>query len=266
MEHLHDHYPETLRGHFLPKEERMAHAIAAVQSGKMSQRAATEKFDISRASLQRELKVAQMSHPATAQSQPEVQPINPDQPPINKLTSNERLKALRQLCKDNGLTTTKLGNQGLYDLLLDNDVDVADYLITPTLLKNHTPKDNDTNEQGISSNNPEPDFNGGDSQIPFNDDGTLDLDAYRKQVNIDIQQSDRPRDFKRAIELLTELDIICTDAWYRRQPEPWEACEWSHVSSEIEGLHSIVSQRAAEIADDILRQSSAVSVEHSVIS
>ena len=75
----------------------------------------------------------------------------------------------------------------------------------------------------------------------------LDIDAVRAHVNSQVQQSDRPADFKRAIELLTELDRICTDAWYRRHPEPWGHDDWAHVSSEIEALHSGVGAAGKQL-------------------
>ncbi len=86
----------------------------------------------------------------------------------------------------------------------------------------------------------------------------LDIEAIRERVNHEVQRSDQPAEFKRAIELLTELARICTDAWYRRLPEPWEHDHWAHVSSEIRALDSIVGQRAEEEADEIIRRAAAV--------
>ena len=86
----------------------------------------------------------------------------------------------------------------------------------------------------------------------------LDIQAVRDRVNFDIQRSDRPAEFKRAVELLTELSQICTGAWYRQLPEPWQHDDWAHVSSEIRALHSIVGQRAEEEADEILQRATAV--------
>jgi hypothetical protein len=93
----------------------------------------------------------------------------------------------------------------------------------------------------------------------------LDLDATRQRINAEVQRSDRPTDFKRAIDLLTELDTICTAAWYRKHPEPWGHDDWAHVASEIALLHSIVGQRAEETADELVGKMSAIRVEATTI-
>jgi hypothetical protein len=261
---------------FVPKEQRMAQAIAAVQSGKMSQRAAALKFDVSQSSLSRELKkVIQMDHPSTSQSQPDISPNR-----VKKLNSGEVRSALRKLCRDNNAPrgVGKTGN-GITSPEARGWLNFAGIAIPPELDGDSTPfassstpssippreQKHDTNQQGIfpdrrlshvsdrgEQTNSEPE------NPAFTDE--LDLDAVRAHVNRQVQQSDRPADFKRAIELLTELDRICTDAWYRRHPEPWGHDDWAHVSSEIEALHSIVGQRAEETADELLRKSSDVEV------
>jgi hypothetical protein len=94
----------------------------------------------------------------------------------------------------------------------------------------------------------------------------IDLDATRQRINAEVQRSDRPADFKRAIELLTELDTICTAAWYRKHPEPWGHDDWAHVASEIALLHSIVGQRAEETANELIGKMSAIRVEATTLS
>lgn len=154
----------------------------------------------------------------------------------------------------------------IYQELVTNGIEVPSEivkLITPTLNKKlHKPSTNNVSiRKRVPANNPvveeidHPAF-----------DAVLDLKAVRERVCREVQQSNRPADFKRAIELLTELGQICEDAWYRRQESPWGHDDWAHVSSEVEAIHSIVGQRAEETADELLRQSTVVEVRSTVVS
>lgn len=279
---------------FVPKEQRMAQAIAAVQSGKMSQRAAALKFDIPRKTLGDHMKqVGETAHPATFQSEPVIKPIGnksePSEIASKAANSNSRLQAIRRFAAEHGVKEVdgkpahSQGNGAIYRALTAAGIDVPEDLKPRSLLPKQPkaskpkpttipPKEahDDTNEQGIYADDSLFVVTDGGGQTDSEQDHpafaeNFDLDAVRERVNHDVQQSDRPADFKRAIELLTELDRICTDAWYRRHPEPWGHDDWAHVSSEIEALHSIVGQRAEETADELLRKSSAVKVTATVI-
>lgn len=265
---------------YVPKEQRMAEAIKAVQSGKMSQHAAAEKFEVPQSSLNRKLKkVIQMDHSATSQSQPAISENR-----VEKLDSGQIRTALRKLCRDNDAPRGigKTGN-GITSPEARGWLQWAGIPIPPELdgktepfTPNSTPSlttpahTHDTKQQGLHADDSLPvisdwaDETDSAHQHPAFADH-LDIDAVRQHVNREVQQSDRPADFKRAIELLTELDRICTDAWYRRHPEPWGHDDWAHVSSEIEALHSIVGQRAEETADELLRKSTAVEVKSTVV-
>lgn len=278
---------------FVPRDQRIAHAIAAVQSGKLSQRAAARKFDLDHSVISRKLKAVANATPAISQSEPQKQPDPTGSPAAERSAATEdklrRTAGIRNLARANGMGkidgkfVRDTGAVRIYNALTDAGIDVPDDIKPRSLLpkqpKASKPKSksipptqpqDDTNQQRISSNNSFPVLtDGGDQTDPepthpaFADE--FDLDAVRERVNHDVQQSNRPADFKRAIELLTELDRICTDAWYRRHPEPWGHDDWAHVSSEIEALHSIVGQRAEETADELLRKSTAVEVISTVI-
>ncbi len=251
---------------YVPPEQRMAEAIAAVRSGKMSQRAAAAKFDLNRDTLQRRLKqVAEIGHPT--------KPVAGEGESQGRITDrNDRVKQLRALAKASGLTQINGGPAGkasekqIRTALIEAGHEVPEEL-APAPTKKSAPstpvQTDDTKQQRVPANDrlaviPERGSEADPEHPAFAD--KLDLDAVRDRVNQDVQRSNRPADFKRAIELLTELDRICTDAWYRRHPEPWGHDDWAHVSSEIEALHSIVGQRAEETADDILRKGSAFTV------
>lgn len=266
---------------YVPKEQRMAEAIKAVQSGKMSQRAAATKFDVAQRTLSHRLeKVSHLAHPT--------------KPVAAEGKSGDRgsvAKALRALAKSIGITHTngipigKAGVGQIYAAITEAGHDVPEDITPASRKKNKSQPINDNRKQqptGIQPDNDKEETAG----LPANDSlpvipdreaeadsepehpafsDHLDIDAVRQHVNEQVQQSDRPADFKRAIELLTELDIICTNAWYRRQPEPWGHDDWAHVSSEIEALHSIVGQRAEETADELLRKSTAFEVESTAV-
>ena len=91
---------------FVPPEQRMTQAIAAVQTGKMSQRAAAEKFDIPRSSIQDSLKkVAETGHPETPQSEPAIKTIvKESSASLPKSSQNSRLQAIRRLAVETAST------------------------------------------------------------------------------------------------------------------------------------------------------------------
>jgi len=221
-------------------------------------------------------------HPKTTQSQPDISPNR-----IKKLSSGEVRSRLRKLLRDNdapsgvaqkprnGITSPEArGWLKFAGIAIPPELDGIAAPFTPFLKPSSitpTEAQHDTKQQGIPADNSlSVVTDGGEQGDPepehpaFADH--LDIDAVREHVNREVQQSDRPADFKRAIELLTELDRICTDAWYRRHPEPWGHDDWAHVSSEIEALHSIVGQRAEETADELLRKSSAVDISATLVS
>jgi hypothetical protein len=235
---------------YVPPEQRMATAISQVLSGEMSQRGAAEANGVAETSLRRQLgQVRQMAHPTKPQSSTEV---STDRNPIagdrTRGDRQRRHKAMRDLAREHGISSLPSGlsvsraglgqiHQGLIDLGIDVPEDIAPRSTLPKTKKAITTTSNDqTTESAI-------------------DDDTLYIfqaDAIRDEVCREVQQSNRPADFKRAIELLRELDVICTDAWYGRQSEPWGTFDWAHVSSEVRKIHSLVNQRAEEACADYL--------------
>jgi hypothetical protein len=262
----------AIAGDRLLPEERMRLAMEAVQSEKMTQSAAAVKYDVPQQTISWRLeKATKIGSPETSQSEPAISKT-PETPAPKYNTRS----ALRKLCRDNNAPQgLGVNGQGVTSPIARGwlkwaGIDVPPELDGKTILyvpssKQSNQTQHDTNQPRISPNNclfVVPDR--GDETDTESDNPAfadkLDIDAVRAHVNSQVQQSNRPADFKRAIELLTELDRICTDAWYRRHPEPWGHDDWAHVSSEIEALHSIVGQRAEETADELLRQSSAVEV------
>jgi hypothetical protein len=236
----------------------MATAIKQVLSGEMSQRGAAEANGVARKTLGDHLaRLGGSAHPTKTQASTEV--LERDMRPTRRDIQRE----LRQMASRvglgliNGKSPHKAGTRQVYDALIEAGHDVPDELIPPSIKSK-------TNEQQQSVNDHRPVVAGwADEGIAADNPifaDKLDIDAVRQHVCAEVQRSDRPADFKRAVELLTELDVICTNAWYRRQPEPWEHDDWAHISSEIDALHSIVWQRATETADELLRKSAAVQV------
>jgi hypothetical protein len=269
----------AVAGDRLLPEERMKLAIEAVTSGKMSQRGAAAKYGVARKTLGDHLaRVGGFAHPAETQSTTEVppDPVPATQP--EKLKSGEVRSRLRALLRQHNAPKGIGGKDGISSPQARGWLHWAGIPIPPELNGAAIPFDpsatataptpaqkHDTESQRLPANHPVPSFPDGANEVDIPEDhpvyaDNFDIDAVRERVNHDVQQSTRPADFKRAIELLTELDRICTDAWYRRHPEPWGPDDWAHVSSEIEALHSIVGQRAEETADDILRKGSAFTV------
>lgn len=271
----------AVAGDRLLPEERMKLAIEAVSSGKMSQRGAAAKYGVAESTLRSHLKkVRNSAHPAETQPEPAI-----SQNRTAKLTTGEVRSALRQLLRDNdapsgvaqnprnGITSPEArGWLQFAGIPIPPELDGRTQPFNPsTTPSSPTPaQSHGTEQQGLHADNSLPvvsDWSAETDPEPehpaFADH--FDISAVREHVNREIQQSDRPADFKRAIELLTELDVICTDAWYRRHPEPWNHDDWAHVSSEIEALHSIVGQRAAETADELLRKSTAVEVKSTAV-
>lgn len=262
---------------YVPRETREAAAIHAISVEKMSQSAAAVKFGVSQPTLSRRLSAPiHVNSSETSQSEPAI--LKTPETPVSKHSTRS---ALRKLCRDNNAPQgLGVNGQGVTPSIARGWLKWAGIDVPPELDGKtipYVPFDDQpvkTNDH-ITLTPPKParpvldlvESNSGPyDQYGLDDDDDpafadkLDIDAVRAHVNSQVQQSNRPADFKRAIELLTELDRICTDAWYRRHPEPWGHDDWAHVSSEIEALHSIVGQRAEETADELLRQSSAVEV------
>lgn len=226
-------------------------------------------------------------HPETSQSQPGDKAIASRSQPIDLgADRNRRLQEIRKFAKQHnikqidGKSVSTKGAGTIYQALLDAGIDVPEEIKPPSKVSDRRRKAKTETLNPAQANETDKQRLHADDSLPVVSDWTaeanpgpahpafaehFDIDAVREHVNREVQRSDRPADFKRAIELLTELDRICTDAWYRRQPEPWGHDDWAHVSSEIEALHSIVGQRAEETADELLRKSTAVKVESTVI-
>lgn len=270
----------AVAGDRLLPEERMELAIKAVTIEKMSQRGAAEKFNVAQRTLSHRIeKMSQMAHPGKTQSQPEVLP-EPEKPAkTGKLKSGEIRSELRKLCSQNNAPRgLGVNGQGVTPPIARGWLKWAGIAIPPELdgktepfTPSSTPSSptpaqpHDTNQQGLPANDPLPVVSDWGTQADSPDDpiydDDLDIDAVRDHVCAEVQRSDRPADFKRAIDLLRELDQICTDAWYRRHPEPWNHHDWAHVNSEIKTIQSLVGQRAQETADQLLFPGSAVTVK-----
>lgn len=259
-------------------EERMEAAIkACTDSGdgneRMTQRAAAKKFNVAQKTLSRRIAaVSQMTHPATPPA-PQAISANPgSEATTGKLSSAEARKQLRQLVRDNGGARGLGAGQGIsapqarawLDHIgvsvppeLDGSrADISDYLTTHT-----TTTDEITTPQPVHVADPE-DFGSGwnaeaDDDHPIFAD-QLDMRALRARVNADIQAfPGLPDDYKRAVQLVTELDNICDDAFFGRNATPWNHDQWAHISSDLHALFSIVGQRAEETANEILRRRAA---------
>lgn len=254
-------------GDRLTPDELMQYAVLAVTTDGMSQRAAAKKFGIAQKTLSRRLQeVSQVTHPETSQSTTKDSAIGTDQKAIGKLNSNQKRNALTKLCRQNDAPKIVFGTPSVMRGWLEwAGVSIPPELAgasTPfTPLQSTTPtQDNDQQEEEeLQAHNHVSLVPDGAGQADPDDD-FRNSDAIRDEVCKQVQDSDRPVDFKRAILLLAELDSICTEAWYRRHPEPWIADDWAHVNSELSAIHSLVRQRAQEECEDALSASNAIEV------
>ena len=289
----------AVAGDRLLPEEKMNLAIEAVTSGKMSQRGAAEKYGVAQSALSVRLrKLIADDHPAktqsTTQSSAGPQPIPSDpQPPKRSQATQDKLDrttAIRNLARENGMGkidgkyVRDIGAVALYEALTAAGIAVPDSAIPRSLLPKAEPKAETTSTpstlpvptndpattERLSPNDHVPaqqcdwTAEGLDDSDPIFDE-ELNIDAVRDHVCAQVQRSDRPADFKRAIELLRELDAICADAWYRRHPEPWNHHDWAHVNSEVKAIQSLTGQRAQETADQLFLPRSAVTVNATAV-
>jgi hypothetical protein len=278
----------AIAGDRLLPEERMDLAVQAVQLEKMSQRGAAEKYKVSRTVLQRRLEeAAQTGHPPETESTTE-EPALPPDPPISspapkKVPSNVVRDGLRALCKEHGATRyTKFNIGAARAYLTEQGVAIPAHLQPKTKATQPSPSNVEPIppvepttpapskrilpwntavvpapvETGSDDGDEGRDFDSNESDPIYEE--RLDMDAVRDDVLAKVIASNRPADFKRAIELLAELDHICTLAWKRKHPEPWNHHDWAHVNSEVEIIHSLTRQRAKETADELRAQHSAV--------
>ncbi len=292
----------AVAGDRLLPEEKMKLAIEAVTSGKMSQRAAAAKYGVVRRTLARHLdEAAQMRHPTKTQPTTKVSQRSQSAEAIGKdaarLERQRRRKAIRQLAKQHGISSLpsgvsvgQAGHGQIYQALVEQGITVPSDVLpssaqpkpkaepkaktakTAKSTKSTPPvPTHDTSiPERLSPNDhvPAQQCDGSGEADPSADpiyDEELNIDAVRDHVCAEVQLSDRPADFKRAIELLRELDAICTDAWYRRHPEPWNHHDWAHVNSELKTIQSLVGQRAQETADQLLFPGSAVTVNATAV-
>lgn len=271
-------------------------AVQAVQLEKMTQRGAAMKYGVSRSGIQKRLqKAAAGGHPPETQSTTQEpadstdSPVSPAPPVLKKKSaSNANRDALRALCKEHGATGySKFTTSVARAYLTEQGVDI------PAHLRPLQPQPKTTQPSPFNGTNPlqptsepapaaEAPFdgirpwntavvpsdhpavsNGGDQGGEPGPDGEVDFDAptkLRQRVSEEVQQSDRPADFKESIQLLARLAAIIRDAWYRKHPEPWNHHDWAHVASEIHCLNSLAGQRAKETARDLLEQMDAIEV------
>ncbi len=294
----------AVAGDRLLPEEKMKLAIEAVTSGKMTQGKAAEKYGLTQQGVSKALKrVTTSCDPAKTQSttqsaaDPQLIPGDPRPSQRSQATQDklDRTTAIRNLARENGMGkidgkyVRDIGAVALYEALTAAGIAVPDSAIPRSLLPKAEPKaepkakaktakstpsipthDTPSNER-LSAHDHVPaqqydrpgEGDSVDDDPIYSED--LDIDAVRDHVCAEVQLSDRPADFKRAIELLRELDAICTDAWYRRHPEPWNHHDWAHVNSELKTVQSLVGQRAQETADQLLFPGSAVTVNATAV-
>jgi predicted transcriptional regulator len=244
---------------YVPPAIRMERALAAVKTGKMSQRAAAAKFDVTQSVISDRLnKVIGSDHPETSQSQQGVSrgqhkaESGPD-----KLTKDQVRSKLRELCRQQkekppaGITKT---NPKMRGWLMSIGLELPKELQgTVTAYQNSSLSD-----QLSAQPTSEPaSFNNGRLSSTDQENCTDEFDEpIGDQINRvcdEVQQSDRPSDFKRAILILRELTEICTKAWYGAfEEEQWNHHDWAHVNSDIKTIQSLVSQRAQETSNELL--------------
>ena len=280
---------------YVPPEQRMDAAIKQVLSGKMSQRGAAAENGVARQTLQRRLEeVAQTGHPAKPQSSTGVSLRPTPASPASHLKGDggslerqRRLKGLREIARQRGMTSlpsgvavSRAGLGQVYQALVELEITVPDDLLPSRAKPKAKPKTTSTPPAlPVPTNDPAT-----TERLPANDplavipnwgeqgdsfdryDSEIDSgDAVRDEVCQQVQQSNRPADFKRAIFLLRELDDICTEAWYRRHPEPWGHDDWAHVCSEVATVYSLVRQRAQEECEDALLARTAIETRATVV-
>lgn len=245
--------------HYIPKEDRMARAVEAVSLGKMSQAAAAREFDVPQQTISWHLARANGSAPATNLGSPAQTSSHLDPDKLARLEAlycehvgNDgkmpRGKGRDWLAEQTGLTPKQVRTW------LEKQTKTTTSTTTTTTT---TATTDGTLEAATAE--PEAGTTASDPTEHFN------AEQLRDHCAAEVANSDRPDDYKRAVQLLAELDHIITAAWRRQHPEPWIAGDWSHISGELQALHSIAHQRAVELSEAIVQRYTAVTVTSSAV-
>ena len=244
---------------YVPKEQRMAEAIKAVQSGKMSQRAAAHKFDVTQSVISERInKVIGSDQNKKSQSQQGVSHEWAQLAPRERQLLVRR--ELTKLCRANDPPSEIFDKK--YNLILSK---ARGWLIwkgieIPAELRGRVDPYHSPETPTSASNEPSSQsssFNHGQLSETDQKGGIDEFDEsigeqYRR-VCREVQESSRPSDFKRAILLLNELTEICTKAWYGAfEEQQWNHHDWAHVNSDIKTIQSLVGQRAQETLNECL--------------
>lgn len=244
---------------YVPPAIRMERAVVAVRTGKLTQSAAAAKFEVTQQGISKALKRTTTGCSSkTSQSQQGVSrgqhkaESGPD-----KLTKDQVRSKLRELCRQQkekppaGITKT---NPKMRGWLMSIGLELPKELQgTVTAYQNSSLSD-----QLSAQPTSEPaSFNNGRLSSTDQENCIDEFDEpIGDQINRvcdEVQQSDRPSDFKRAILILRELTEICTKAWYGAfEEEQWNHHDWAHVNSDIKTIQSLVSQRAQETSNELL--------------
>lgn len=267
----------AVAGDRLLPEERMKLAIEAVTSEKMSQRGAAAKYGVAQSALSVRLKkLIAADHPTKTQSttgvatQPQAaEPIAKDSA---RLERQRRHKAIRQLAKEQGVTSLpsgmsigQAGHGQIYQGLVELGISVPDDLLPSSAKPKAKPKSpspatpaqtDDANKQGIPANDPLPVFPDRPTETDPEDDAILDeridLNKLSQQVLSDVISSARSDSFKRAATLATELEQLLCLAFYGK--DDWSGQDWVHINGQLKTCHSLAGQRAEEAHREVFHE------------
>lgn len=231
---------------YVPFEIRLKQAVDGKLTGRISTRAASKTYNVPRSSIYDAIKAreAETGHPQEIESQQGVSKSGVLTKESGKLTPKQVRSQIQALCREHGAPADVYDKSSTVLMtkargwLQWKGIEIPEHLQGRT-----TPYQPTETFSSIS-----------DEQLPSTDqsdeyDESIG-DQYRR-VCKEVQQSDRPVDFKRAIELLAELTAICTNAWYGAfQGEEWNHHDWAHVNSDVKTIQSLVGQRAKETADE----------------
>lgn len=246
---------------YVPPKIRMERAVAAVRTGKLNQSVAATKFEVTQQGISKALKRTTTGCSSETSQSP--QGVSQGQREASsrpgKLTKDQIRGKLRQMCNEQDERAPdgfKLSNPKMRGWLIWKGATLPENLQGQTTP--YPPSDTcDQSSSQLSSSSSHGRFSKAD-QNDSNDEFDESIGDQINRVCQEVQQSDRPSDFKRAILLLRELTEICTKAWYGAfDGEEWNHHDWAHVNSDIKTIQSLVSQRAQETSDELLHGSTA---------
>lgn len=251
---------------YVPKEQRMTEAIKAVQSGKMSQRAAAEKFDIPRRTLGDRLKqVGETAHPETSQSQPQKQAEPTRQRSAAEEDKLRRAGEIRNLARAHdmnridGKFVRDIGAVAIHDALIAAGIDVPDDIKPRSLLPKQSKPPKSLAPVPVKSHEPEPQPFPEDSSIHFDTDDDdellaerINLERLNEQTLNELLRTDRAESLKQASKLANQLEKIVTQAFYGK--DNWTGQDWIYINSQIKTIQSLTGQQAEEAHSEFLQR------------